>query len=313
MPRLVATIPTAVLERMTVEERSAVVGERVTPTGIVPVELRTFDKIEFRNDTVTGAWDLRGFASSYDFPYPIAGGPEHGGFTEIIARGAADEDVANAADVRLLFDHAGIPLARTASGTMTIRSLDAGIRIDAPNLDQSSPYVQSIRSAVLRGDADQMSFAFRVLEQSWNDDYTVRTITKLQVFDASIVTYPANPGTVAQFNKATPVGTITRGAVVNLLRAAEKRMESEVDEENLVEQIEALVARLIMGEAQEILDGGEAVDALYVLGEILRDLAWYESVDAYEDSLTTEVASVGRSLSLARAQAETARVCAVVA
>jgi hypothetical protein len=49
-----------------------------------------------------------------------------------------------------------------------------------------------------RGDMDQMSFAFRVLRDEWNSDYSERKIYELKLFDVSMVTYPANPATVAK-------------------------------------------------------------------------------------------------------------------
>jgi hypothetical protein len=45
---------------------------------------------------------------------------------------------------------------------------------------------------------DQMSFAFRVLRDEWNSDYSERKIYELRIFDVSMVTFPANPATVAK-------------------------------------------------------------------------------------------------------------------
>jgi HK97 family phage prohead protease len=56
--------------------------------------------------------------------------------------------------------------------------------------------VQSLVSAIRRGDIDEMSFAFRAMRQEWNDDYTERIITEVRLFDVSAVTYPANPATL---------------------------------------------------------------------------------------------------------------------
>lgn len=205
MARIVPTIPAAVLERLSDETRAAVLDERTTRAGTFPVEVRSFNGVETR-DNADGTWEIRGYASSYDYGYPIAGGPENGGWTEVMARGAADVAVRGGDDVRLLFDHGFIPLARTKSGTLELRSDDLGIMAVAPSLDRGSPYAQSIRSAVERGDADQMSVAFRVTSQEWNDDYTVRTITGVSLFDVSIVTYPANEATIVQTNSATRQG-----------------------------------------------------------------------------------------------------------
>ncbi len=103
--------------------------------------------------------------------------------------------------MRLLINHDGLPLARTKSGTLTLEQDDVGLLCDA-HLDGESPLVRSLKSAMDRGDADQMSFAFRVTQQDWNDDYTDRTIREAQLFDVSVVTYPANPATSVSLRSA---------------------------------------------------------------------------------------------------------------
>lgn len=143
---------------------------------------------------------LSGYALVYENRYDIGGGPERGGFTETIARGAAAKS-AKEADVRLLINHTGLPLARTRSGTLTLESDDIGLRINA-ELDPANPSVVELRSTMARGDADEMSFAFRSINDQWDASYEVRTIKELALYDVSVVTYPANPATVAQMRSA---------------------------------------------------------------------------------------------------------------
>lgn len=143
---------------------------------------------------------LEGYATVYNYSYPIGGGPESGGFSEIIARGAATKSVSEAGnrdDVRLLIDHAGTPLARTKSGTLQLSSDDVGLKVRA-ELDPANPRVIELKSAMKRGDVDSMSFAFRAVRQSWNEDYSVRTISEVKLYDVSVVTFPANPATVVK-------------------------------------------------------------------------------------------------------------------
>jgi len=289
MARRVLTIPSVVLDRLSEESRAAVTADRATRSGRLPVEVRSVPGLETRaNDD--GTLNLSGYASVYDVSYPVAGGPERGGWNETVQRGAAAGSVAAGDDVRLLFDHGGVPMARTRSGTLTVRSDDNGVYYSAPSLDGASPLVQTITSAVRRGDVDQSSVAFRVLDQSWNDDYTERTITGMELFDVSPVTYPASEATVVQMNT---------------------RAVSEVDEPNLVEQIEALVAQLIQSEADEIIAGGEAAGALSALVRILNDLDCYEMVDEMEDAATPDGGGMSMMsampLGLALAQADALR------
>jgi HK97 family phage prohead protease len=144
---------------------------------------------------------LTGYALVYDTRYDIAGGPENG-FTEVVSRGAAAKS-ANEADVKLLVNHGGVPLARSKSGTLTLESDDIGLRVSA-ELDPANPVVAELRSAMARGDMDEMSFAFRAVRQSWDDSYEVRTINELKLYDVSVVTFPANPATVAQIRSEQP-------------------------------------------------------------------------------------------------------------
>ena len=158
-------------------------------------EVRKLAKLEVRA-TPDGGATLEGYATVYNYAYDLGGGPAAGGFTEIIASGAAAKS-AGEADVRLLVNHDGIPLARTKSGTMTLQSDDIGLRVSA-QLDPSNPMAASLRSAMERGDMDQMSFAFKVLRDSWDQQYNVRTIHEVKLYYVSVVTYPASAATVAK-------------------------------------------------------------------------------------------------------------------
>lgn len=164
------------------------------------VEHRRLADVELRMDGDTPVLD--GYALVYEYRYDVAGGPEAGGFTEVISRGAAAKS-AGEADVRLLVNHDGVPLARSrgGEGTLKLESDDIGLKVRA-ELDPANPKVQELRSAMNRGDLDQMSFAFRIPKgegrQEWSRDYALRTIREVQLFDVSVVTYPANPATVAK-------------------------------------------------------------------------------------------------------------------
>lgn len=142
-----------------------------------------------------GTFHIAGYATTWDTPYEVAGGPPFG-WTETIARGAADKALAERDDTRFLINHEGVALARSKSKTMTMRADDLGLFVDVPALDLSNPRAQELASAITRGDLDEMSFAFSVTSQKWNDDYTERTITGLRLYDVSAVTYPANPATI---------------------------------------------------------------------------------------------------------------------
>lgn len=123
-----------------------------------------------------------------------------GTFREQIARGAFTEVLERNPDVRLLINHDGLPLARTKSGTLELSEDDVGLRIWARLAPTGT--ATDLRMAMKRGDLDQMSFAFTVAEDEWREDHDTeeveRTITRVaDLFDVSVVTYPAYPDTDA--------------------------------------------------------------------------------------------------------------------
>jgi hypothetical protein len=87
---------------------------------------------------------------------------------------------------------------------MSLASDEIGLYMHTPRLDPRSPDVASLASALERGDVDEMSFAFRTLRDTWNDDWTVRNIHEVMLFDVSAVTYPANPATVIKLRADQP-------------------------------------------------------------------------------------------------------------
>lgn len=191
-------IPDEVLARMGERGVRAVTAR----SGPHVVEVRAWSGVEMRESSSAGGLRVVGYASTYDQPYPIWGGPANGGFDEIIVGptdrsvGAFAKSVRERDDVRFLLNHDGVPLARTKSGTMTLEADDVGLLVDA-DLDPGSPIVAGLRSAMERGDMDQMSFAFEVTQQRWSPDFTQRFITEVRLYDVSVVTYPANDQTMA--------------------------------------------------------------------------------------------------------------------
>ncbi|MFC9966328.1 HK97 family phage prohead protease [Nocardia ignorata] len=141
---------------------------------------------------------LRGYASVFDAPYEVYGGPPMG-WSETIDRGAFDVTLSEKPDLHLLINHEGMPLARTKSGTLRLSTDKKGLLVDA-DLDRSDPDVQRLEAKMARGDMDEMSFAFRVKRQEWNDDETDRRITEVSLHkgDVSVVNFGANPATSAQ-------------------------------------------------------------------------------------------------------------------
>ncbi|MFI1520641.1 HK97 family phage prohead protease [Kitasatospora cineracea] len=141
-----------------------------------------------------------GYASVTESPYEMEDWA--GSYTEIVRSGAFKKTLSEGADVPLYVNHTGMTLARTKSGTMRLSEDDTGLYVEA-DLDPANPQVQALRSAMSRGDLDEMSFGFWVLRQQWSPDYGQRDILEVSLNkgDVSVVNYGANPATAgAQLN-----------------------------------------------------------------------------------------------------------------
>lgn len=182
-----------------------------------PREVRATSGAEFR-EAADGSVSLAGYASVTGVGYRVHDWA--GEYTETVRRGAFAKSIAESQDVRLLVNHDGVPLARTTSGTLTLREIteagldpqhrnQTGLWVEA-TLDPASPLVQTLRSAMARGDMSEMSFGFQVTKQEWSKDYAERDVLEVRLFDVSVVTYPANPATSVQLNSANLAGLAGR-------------------------------------------------------------------------------------------------------
>ena len=161
------------------------------------IERRTFTvrDVEARQ-AEDGTMRLRGYAAVFNeasVPLP---------FIETIAPGAFRKTLSETPDVRLLINHEGLPLARTKNGTLTLTEDDRGLYMDAIIADTSEG--RDLYKLVERGDIDQMSFAFRVIRQKYNEDRSQRTLTEVSLADGdvSVVTYPAYTTTSVEAREA---------------------------------------------------------------------------------------------------------------
>ena len=117
------------------------------------------------------------------------------GFREKIANGAFTRTLREEVDCRALWNHdANYVLGRTKSGTLRLKEDDVGlaIEIDAP----TTPTINDlVLEPIRRGDVDEMSFGFMVIEESWkkgeDKNPDERTLIDVELYDVSPVTYPA--------------------------------------------------------------------------------------------------------------------------
>lgn len=134
---------------------------------------------------------VEGYATTFNDPYTLY---EWDGiqYNEQIDRHAFDE--ADMSDVIFKFDHEGKVFARQKNGTLLLNVDDHGlhVRADLSKTENSRAMYEDIKAGLV----SEMSFAFTVREDSYDNNTHTRTITKIKkVYDVSAVSIPANPNT----------------------------------------------------------------------------------------------------------------------
>ena len=163
--------------------------------GVDGIELRVYGaeivRVEKRGDEMPA---LVGHAAVFNQEADIAGF-----FFERVAPGAfaraIEED-----DVRALFNHdVNFVLGRNrAQPTPTLELAEDATGLLTTTFPPDTTYARDLVVSIGRGDVSQMSFAFRVRKETWeekNKHEWLRTIQDVELFDVSPVTFPAYPTT----------------------------------------------------------------------------------------------------------------------
>ena len=128
-------------------------------------------------------------------------------FTERIANGAFDATLRDGDDVKLLYNHdPSMPLARTRSGTLVLKSDRQGLRFSAALPETTLG--NDVRALLERGDlSGEMSFGFNVLEDEWNASRSERTVKRARLVEISIVQDAAYPQTSSSLRSVSAAAT----------------------------------------------------------------------------------------------------------
>ena len=214
---------------------------------------------EFRKFTVPSHIEVRSKGDSnelvvegtpivYDTPYEVR--DMFGPFQEEIRAGALSDLLSgDALDCRLLLNHDGLALARTASGTLTLTDSAEGLQMRA-TLDPRQQLANDFAIAIERGDMSQMSVGMIVGKDMWGEenrgtkeepDYVeTRVIERLDdLLDVSGVTYPASPTTSIAKRMVAAMPVESRARLRRLEVALRK---GEASPEELLEALVALRA-----------------------------------------------------------------------
>lgn len=117
--------------------------------------------------------------------------------TETIDKHAFDETIGD--DIRALINHdTTLVLGRTKAGTLTLSIDDKGLKGEIIINDEDQDAL-NLYAKVKRGDVNQCSIGFDILEEEYaseNGRYNWH-ITKIKLYEVSIVTFPAYEKTEA--------------------------------------------------------------------------------------------------------------------
>jgi HK97 family phage prohead protease len=146
------------------------------------------------------------------------------GVYEIITKGAFDNTLNN--DIRALWNHnTQYVLGRNKSGSLELKTDDKGLFgiIRLPN----TQYARDLHELVQRGDVDQCSFGFNILDEELEElasgGYRWR-LKEVDLHEISVVTFPAYENTSVQA-RAKQIKEIESRKLETKRSALQKRLE----------------------------------------------------------------------------------------
>lgn len=143
-----------------------------SPTQVVGSEWKPLVRAEVESED-SEFWRFVGQASLVGHPYTVR--DAYGEFQETMHEGFVTKTLSEDPDVMHNYMHDPITtMSTTRGGGLTLGAsphLDVLSLIPKTDIDG-----QRFMPKVARGDASSMSFAFRVTDQKWNEDYTERDI-----------------------------------------------------------------------------------------------------------------------------------------
>lgn len=147
-------------------------------------------RFKTRADEETGKRYISGYFAVFGDLYEILPG-----MTEEVDPHAFDEALDD--DIRCLADHdSRIVLGRNIAGTLTLKIDDKGLWGEV-EINPNDTEAMNVYARVQRGDVNQCSFAFDVIEQEeqWSGNAVHWILKKVKLYEVSVVTFPAYEGT----------------------------------------------------------------------------------------------------------------------
>lgn len=149
------------------------------------------------------------------------------GAVEMVAETAFDE--ALSADIRCLIDHnTRLVLGRNKAGTLALKVDSRGLwgEVEINPKDQDA---MNLYERVKRGDVDQCSFGFEILDEEFQDlgDSVRWIIKKVKLYEVSVVTFPAYEETSVTARKRQ-LGKIRKRELEAWKQGTLKKLKGEV-------------------------------------------------------------------------------------
>jgi uncharacterized protein len=239
------------------------------------LETRTVTVDEWEMREAGDGMSFAGYAAVFNSPsQPLP-------FTETIAPGAFSRTLGSRNNVRMLMNHNPEKvLGSTRSGTLRLSEDGHGLRADATLPPTTVGNDLSI--LLRRGDIDQMSFGFTVPAggDSWSDDGAKRELREINLFEVSVVTFPAYEATTAQVRAVDALADKTgedANDLAGALTALETGNELTRDQAALLSTVVDKLSPVVDDEPEAdediVDDQGDVVAALDLLRAKL-DLAY---------------------------------------
>lgn len=216
------------------EQRAALAAKRVMPADGArllpfPAQLRVAQPVDWHGSL---RYQLEGIASTVEQSYRMF--DMFGEYEEVIDRAAFNETLSADPDVAFLVNHKGVTMARSRTNAAGHRSLEldmvaTGLRSKA----WVNPHRQDVTDlvhAVQDGDVTEMSFAFRIDDGEWDEDFSHFRIRKVDIDrgDVSAVNYGANPYTSIAARSSELLRDLDR-LPVGAARAALDRLQERAE------------------------------------------------------------------------------------
>lgn len=186
-------------------------------------EIRSFAhnmEIETRAD---GSQSLVGYAAVFNSTSVDMGWIDT--FTESIVPGAFTRSLKENADVRALLDHqTGMIIARTKNGTLSLEEDSVGLKVRMTPVptEDGKKAIEWVRSGLV----DAMSFGFETVTDKWSvrGGKQHRELLDVNLFEVSLVAFPAYPATSIGVRSAQTIWTEHQKEQRSNLERAKRRL-----------------------------------------------------------------------------------------